>query len=90
MNTPRTEIFFEVHEAEEGGYWARALGESIFTQGKTWDELRHNIREAVGCHFDESRPKPPIIRFTSSATRSFHIDEISRKLSRAREFPGRK
>jgi len=26
------EIMFEVHDAEEGGYFARALGHSIFTQ----------------------------------------------------------
>ena len=35
-----TEIIFEVREAEEGGFWARALGHSIFTQGEDWDELR--------------------------------------------------
>ena len=36
------EIIFEVREAEEGGFIARALGHSIFTQAETWDELRTN------------------------------------------------
>ena len=55
------EIIFEVHEAEEGGYWACALGHKIVTEGDTWDVLRENIREAVDCHFDEES-KPKIIR----------------------------
>jgi predicted RNase H-like HicB family nuclease len=55
------EIFFLVEEALEGGYNARAIGESIFTQGDTLDELKSNIREAVQCHFDDSH-LPKIIR----------------------------
>lgn len=51
------EIFFLVEEAIEGGYNARAIGESIYTQGDTLDELKNNIREAVQCHFDENVPK---------------------------------
>ena len=42
-----TEITFIIHRAEEGGFWARAEGHSIFTQGETLDELEANIREAV-------------------------------------------
>ncbi len=56
------EIIFEVHEDEaEGGFVARALGQSIVTQAETWDELRRNIREAVLCHFDEGHA-PRVIR----------------------------
>jgi hypothetical protein len=55
------EIFFLVEEALEGGYTARAIGESIFTEGDTLDELKVNIREAVQCHFDEPSI-PKIIR----------------------------
>jgi hypothetical protein len=55
------EIFFLVEEAIEGGYNARAIGESIYTQGDTLDELKANIREAVQCHFDENSV-PKIIR----------------------------
>lgn len=52
------EVFFLVEEALEGGYTAKAIGESIFTEGETMDELKTNIREAVHCHFDdESLPK---------------------------------
>jgi hypothetical protein len=48
-----TEVFFLVEDADEGGYVARALGYSIFTEADTWDELKRAIRDAVLCHFDE-------------------------------------
>ena len=47
------EIIFEVTEAVEGGYDARALGYSIYTQGESWDDLKEMMRDAVLCHFDE-------------------------------------
>ncbi len=47
------ELIFLIEEAFEGGYTARALGESIFTEGDTLEELKTNIREATICHFDE-------------------------------------
>jgi len=47
------EIIFEVTEAAEGGYDARALGHSIFTQGDDWDDLKAMARDAVLYHFDE-------------------------------------
>jgi hypothetical protein len=47
------EIIFEVTEAPEGGYDARALGHSIFTQGEDWEELKAMVRDAVLCHFDD-------------------------------------
>ena len=47
------EIIFEVTEAPEGGYDARALGDSIFTQGEDRDDLKAMARDAVSCHFDE-------------------------------------
>lgn len=55
------EIFFLVEEALEGGYTARAIGESIFTEGDTMNELKSNIREAVHCHFD-GPDVPKVIR----------------------------
>jgi hypothetical protein len=55
------EIFFLVEEALEGGYTAKAIGESIFTEANTMDELKVNIREAVHCHFDDDK-LPKIIR----------------------------
>jgi predicted RNase H-like HicB family nuclease len=55
------EIIFLVEEDIEGGYNARALGESIITQGESVEELRANIRDAVDCHF-EPNAKPKMIR----------------------------
>ena len=58
-----SELIFEVHEDEiDGGYTARALGYSIFTEAETLEDLRRNVREAVDCHFDESMSAPKIIR----------------------------
>ena len=48
----KNEIIFYIEESLEGGYEARALGYSIFTDGDTIDELKENIRDAVHCHFD--------------------------------------
>ena len=56
-----TEIIFEVNKAVEGGYEARALGYSIYTQGESWDELKEMARNAVLCHFDET-VAPRVIR----------------------------
>ena len=47
-----SEIFFIVDEELEGGFSARALGESIFTQAETVDGLYEQVRDAVQCHFD--------------------------------------
>lgn len=55
------EIIFLVQEDPEGGYTARALGESIFTEADTWDELKEMVHDAVNVHFDENQ-KPAIIR----------------------------
>ncbi len=56
------EIIFLIEEAVEGGYNARALGESIFTQDETLEEIKLNIEEAVDCYFDEGK-KPKLLRF---------------------------
>lgn len=56
-----SEIIFLVEESPEGGYTARALGESVFTHGDTLDEVRRNVREAVECHFEEGQG-PRVIR----------------------------
>ena len=55
------EIFILVEEALEGGYTAKAIGESIFTEADTLEEIKINIKEAVECHFDEGK-KPKLIR----------------------------
>lgn len=55
------EIILVVEDAYEGGYTARALGESIFTEADDLDGIRHNVREAVECHFDKA-DRPKLIR----------------------------
>jgi len=56
-----SEIIFVVEEAPEGGYTARALGESIVTQAESVADLHSRVREAVHCHFDEGAA-PKVIR----------------------------
>ena len=53
------EVIFVVEDSPEGGYEARALGHSIFTQADSVEELRTMVRDAVSCHFDESDRHPP-------------------------------
>ena len=55
------EIIFLVEEAEEGGFVARALGEAIFTEADSAEELEESVRDAVLCHFDEAN-RPSVIR----------------------------
>jgi hypothetical protein len=51
------EIIFEVSQDSDGGYTAEAIGESIFTQADSWDELRANAKEAVkALYFDSASP----------------------------------
>jgi hypothetical protein len=52
------ELIFEIRDAEEGGYLARALGYAIFTQGDSWEDLRANVLEATSRHFDDTRNAP--------------------------------
>ena len=47
-------VVFEARDAEEGGFYARALGHSIFTQAETWEELRANVLEVATLHFEDS------------------------------------
>ena len=38
---------------QDGDTWcARGIGQDIFTQGQTADELFRNIKEAVALHFE--------------------------------------
>ena len=57
----QSEIIFSVQESPEGGYQARALGFSIFTEADSLDELKKMIRDAVSCHFENGQ-KPSVIR----------------------------
>ena len=55
------EIVFLVEDAIEGGFVARALGHSIFTEADNYEALRTMVREAVQRHFDEGEG-PAMIR----------------------------
>lgn len=55
------EIIFIVEEADEGGYTAKALGASIFTEADNLEALNKQIKDAVNCHFEDVK-KPKMIR----------------------------
>ena len=57
----RDELIFEVREDPEGGYVAKALGESIFTEASDWSTLEAQVREAVECHYEPGE-RPAIVR----------------------------
>jgi hypothetical protein len=51
-------MLVKIEVYNDGGSWcARGIGEDIFTQGQTVDELYANIKEAVALHF-ENETKP--------------------------------
>ena len=55
------EIIFIVDESPEGGYEARTLDHSIFTDGDDIEQLKANVKEAVATHF-EADQMPKVIR----------------------------
>lgn len=56
------EILFLVEEAPEGGFIARALGQSIFTEADDLETLYQQVRDAVYCHFGSGIPDKIILR----------------------------
>ena len=57
-----SEIVFLVEDAPEGGYTAQSLGQSIFTEAETWEELEQAVRDAVRCHFEQEAHRPKVVR----------------------------
>lgn len=54
----KEEIIFLVEESQEGGYLAKGIWVSIFTDADTIEELKLAVKDAIQCHFDEdNRPK---------------------------------
>jgi hypothetical protein len=52
------EIVFEIAQDADGGFTAEAIGESIFTQADSWEEVRTNVRAAVHAfYFDSILPR---------------------------------
>ena len=59
------ELIFLVADAPEGGYTARSLGVSIFTEADDLNSLREMVRDAVHCHFDEGQVPDIMLRRVS-------------------------
>jgi hypothetical protein len=54
----KKEIVFLIEDSPQGGYEAKAIGHSIYTESDMLDKLSEMIRDAVSCHFeDEDRPR---------------------------------
>jgi hypothetical protein len=56
-----SELIFMVEEAPEGGFTARALGEAIFTEADSMEDLRKQVTDAVQCHFEPGQG-PRVVR----------------------------
>ena len=56
-----TELLFIVEDAPEGGFIARSMEHSIFTEADTMQQLKEMITDAVKCHFDKEH-LPKLIR----------------------------
>ena len=59
--TAASELIFVVEEAPEGGYTARALGVSIFTEADSLGDLHDQVRDAVRCHYEDGKA-PRLVR----------------------------
>jgi hypothetical protein len=57
-----TEITFLISDDPDGGFTAKALGESIFTQADSIEALKVALRDAVRCHFPDEAKRPKMIR----------------------------
>jgi predicted RNase H-like HicB family nuclease len=55
------EITFLVHEAEEGGYYAESVGNGIFAEGETIQELKENIKGGIDCYYFGSADTPKFV-----------------------------
>jgi predicted RNase H-like HicB family nuclease len=54
-------MLVKVEVYNDGEFWcARGIGEDIFTQGRTVDEVFANIREAVELHFGNGGKTPEL------------------------------
>ena len=51
------EVIFIVEESSEGGFIAKGLGISIYTEAESMEELRVAVKDAVLCHFDDDKKR---------------------------------
>ena len=57
-------MLVEIETYFDGEFWcARGIGEDIFTQGNTLDELYQNIKEAVAVHYGETNEPITILTY---------------------------
>ena len=49
------ELIFIVEESLEGGFIAKGVGVSIYTQGDSIETLKTALIDAVHCHFDDQK-----------------------------------
>jgi hypothetical protein len=64
-----SELLFNVTQEPGGGYVAVAVGESIATQGDTWEELCYMVLDAVKGYFYNSEPPARIRLF-------LHVEQV--------------
>ena len=64
-----SELLFNVTQEPAGGYIAVAIGESIVTQGDTWDELCHMVTDATKGYFFDSKPPTHVRLF-------LHVEQV--------------
>jgi predicted RNase H-like HicB family nuclease len=53
------ELVFNVEQEEDGGFCAKSVGEGIYTQGDTWEELREMILDATNLYFEDQPENAP-------------------------------
>jgi hypothetical protein len=51
------EVIFLVEESDEGGYTAKGMGVSIFTEADTIEQLKEAVKDAVRCHFEDNNKR---------------------------------
>ncbi len=55
-------MLVKIEAYHDGQFWcARGIGEDIFTQSETFDELIENIKEAVALHFEGALSLPDVL-----------------------------
>ena len=62
MYSTSMELIFDVRDADEGCYCARALGHPIFTEAQTWEDLRANVLAAAALHFEDATVQPRLVQ----------------------------
>jgi len=75
---------FEIRDAEEGGFYARALGHAIFTEAETWEDLRANLLQSVSLHFEDAAVRPSATR--SNALRQRRTDSSRSRMKLPRDI----